>query len=163
VRWAFLALLLAADPPIERLETLDSLKQAVHPSSRPLLVHFWALWCPSCVEELPRQVQLARALKKDGVSALFVDLDGFDKAENVKGRIRLLGASGVAGQAMLSTELNTDSVTPLFSAHWNGLLPATFAVLADGGIAAEVIGPLTPDAERRLRAAFSDANDAGRR
>jgi thiol-disulfide isomerase/thioredoxin len=163
VRWALLALLLAADQPVQRLETLESLKQIVQPSGRPLLVHFWALWCPACVEELPRQVALARALNRQGVDSLFVDLDGFAKADAVKRRVRELGASDVARQAMLSTELNTDSVTPLLSARWNGLLPATFAVLPDGGVSAEVIGPLTPDAERRLLAAFSGAIDAGRR
>jgi thiol-disulfide isomerase/thioredoxin len=163
VRWALLALLLSADQPIQRLETLESLKQVVHPSGRPLLVHFWALWCSACVEELPRQVALARALSRQGVDALFVDLDPFAKADAVKRRVRELGASEVARQAMLSTELDSDSITPLFSARWNGILPATFAVLPDGGVAAEVIGPLTPDAERRLRAAFSGAIDAGRR
>ena len=106
---------------------------------------------------------LARALSRQGVDALFVDLDPFDKADAVERRVRQLDAWEVARQAMLSTELNSDSVTPLFSARWNGILPATFAVLPDGGVAAEVIGPLTPDAERRLRAAFSGAIDAGRR
>jgi thiol-disulfide isomerase/thioredoxin len=163
--WALCVLVIAAGPdrPMDRLQTAASLKDALHPAGRPVLVHFWALWCKACVEELPRQVALARSLEKQGVDALFVDLDGFAKADSVKRRLQELAGWEVARQTMLSTELDVDTVTPLLSSHWNGLLPATFAVMPDGKVAAEVIGPLTTEGERRLRSAFSGANDAGRR
>jgi thiol-disulfide isomerase/thioredoxin len=165
-RWALPLLFVAAGPdrPIARLETVASLKEAVHRSSgRPLLVHFWALWCTACVEELPRQVTLAHELERQGVDGLFVDLDGFGKAASVKRRLDDLGAWDAARQAMLSTELDVEAVTPLFSPRWSGLLPATFAVRPDGKVAAEAIGPLTREDERRLRSALSGANDAGTR
>lgn len=54
--WLALAgLLVGAGPPTPlELETLEGAPVALAPPpGRALVVHFWATWCPSCVEELP--------------------------------------------------------------------------------------------------------------
>src|SRR5580693_253529 len=78
----------AVAPPstLLRLKDLPAVKRAVHPRGRPLLVHFWALWCGTCVAELPRQLAFAKRLSDAGVDVLFVDADGFEKEAQVRRR-----------------------------------------------------------------------------
>jgi peroxiredoxin len=43
---------------------------------RPVLLNFWATWCPPCVEEMPSMEDLARAIGNDAVIlAVSVDED----------------------------------------------------------------------------------------
>jgi thiol-disulfide isomerase/thioredoxin len=45
---------------------------------KPILLHFWATWCPPCRKELPELLELGRALGRDGnlqLVALAVDED----------------------------------------------------------------------------------------
>jgi thiol-disulfide isomerase/thioredoxin len=42
---------------------------------RPVLVHFWATWCPPCREELPGLIQAARRFQDQGLVLLAVTVD----------------------------------------------------------------------------------------
>lgn len=42
---------------------------------RVVLVHFWATWCPPCVEELPALDALHEALSEEGLAVLAVSVD----------------------------------------------------------------------------------------
>lgn len=42
---------------------------------RVVLVHFWATWCPPCVEELPALLAAARAFDHQGLTLLAVSVD----------------------------------------------------------------------------------------
>ena len=42
----------------------------------PLLVNFWASWCPPCVHELPALGVLDKALRERGMAVLLVNIDG---------------------------------------------------------------------------------------
>jgi peroxiredoxin len=45
----------------------------------PVLLNFWATWCPPCVEEMPAMEQLARSLENTDVRMLAVSVDeGWD-------------------------------------------------------------------------------------
>ncbi len=44
-------------------------------SGRPLLVHFWASWCPTCLPELPLFQQLQARYGPRGLQQLHVSLD----------------------------------------------------------------------------------------
>jgi thiol-disulfide isomerase/thioredoxin len=75
--WLALALLLAGAAPPDRLEleTLAGEPVALAPSAgRPLLVHFFATWCPSCGEELP-ELDRAAAACAGAVEIALVDVD----------------------------------------------------------------------------------------
>jgi peroxiredoxin len=41
----------------------------------PVLVNFWATWCPPCVEEIPSMEELARRIEKTDVRMLAVSVD----------------------------------------------------------------------------------------
>ena len=40
-----------------------------------VLVHFWATWCPPCVEEMPKLEYLYRSYKGSGIEILAVSVD----------------------------------------------------------------------------------------
>ena len=41
----------------------------------PVLVNFWATWCPPCVEEVPSMEELARRIEKTDIRMLAVSVD----------------------------------------------------------------------------------------
>ncbi|MBF0281933.1 MAG: TlpA family protein disulfide reductase [Zetaproteobacteria bacterium] len=51
----------------------DSLQDYVQRQKRPVLLHFWAAWCTSCVHELPTMSQWQKS--QDDVDVLFISLD----------------------------------------------------------------------------------------
>ena len=73
---ALLGVLAGAAPPSPlALETLAGEPVALGPApGRALVVHFWATWCPSCVDELPALSE-ARAACAGSVSIAVVDVD----------------------------------------------------------------------------------------
>jgi thiol-disulfide isomerase/thioredoxin len=145
----------APPAPFERLESLDAIRQLARPQGRPRLVHFWALWCPACMEELPRQVALAHRAKAAGAEVVLVDADGYGKEAEVRAHLSKLGALDAARHALLNMELDPDSVTAVFTDGWHGSLPATFAYRSSGEQSFKVIGPLPPEQEPQLLRAIS--------
>lgn len=96
------------DPALEafwglQLETPEGQPLALQAlRGRPLLVNFWATWCPPCVRELPLINRFAQAQGAQGLQVLGLAVD---KAENVQKwlarqpldfPVALTGASGIA-------------------------------------------------------------------
>lgn len=44
-------------------------------NGRVVMLHFWATWCPPCVEEMPGIERLYKALKDNGLEILAVSVD----------------------------------------------------------------------------------------
>lgn len=44
-------------------------------AGKPVLVHFWASWCPPCIGELPVLVRAAKALEASGLVVVAISLD----------------------------------------------------------------------------------------
>ena len=64
-----------AAPDIE-LERADGSRLSVHDlDSRVRLVHFWATWCPPCVEELPGLLATSRKLSDRGLTLVAISMD----------------------------------------------------------------------------------------
>jgi thiol-disulfide isomerase/thioredoxin len=150
----------AADPAlasvrIERLDTLEAVGQLPHPTEKPRLLHFWALWCPSCMEELPQLVTVARQAEASGAEVVMVDADGFEREADVKAHLANLGALGVGRHVLLDLGLDPERVTELFEGKWRGDLPATFVYLPSGRRAFSAIGPLRPGQDRQVLRAIS--------
>jgi thiol-disulfide isomerase/thioredoxin len=74
---------------------MDSLRQ-----SRPLLVNFWATWCPPCVKEMPMLDAFARRHQQRGLRVLGLAVDspsavrGFLQKHPVGFDIGLVGLEG---------------------------------------------------------------------
>jgi thiol-disulfide isomerase/thioredoxin len=101
---------------------------------RPLLVNFWATWCPPCVAEMPLLASFYRANTHAGWQVVGVAVDrekpvlDFLAARGIDFPIGLAGAEGLA----LSRSLGNST----------GGLPFSIALGADGRVKARKLGAL---------------------
>jgi thiol-disulfide isomerase/thioredoxin len=112
---------------------------ALAPSAgRPLVVHFWATWCPSCAEELPT---LARA---SASCARAIEIAIVDVGEDAQEIRRFLTEHGLA----LDTLRDPDGKVWRNRLGARGL-PANLVFSADGRSRSE-LGPRSPEQWRSL-------------
>ena len=58
------------------LQTLDGLPVRLDDlRGKVVLIHFWATWCPPCVEEAPELADLARSLSGQGFALVAISVD----------------------------------------------------------------------------------------
>ena len=58
------------------LERADGSRLSVHAVGGPVrLVHFWATWCPPCVDELPGLLATSRELASRGLTLIAISMD----------------------------------------------------------------------------------------
>ena len=112
---------------------------------QPLLVNFWATWCPPCVEELP----LLNAFHRDQVSAgwrvLGLAVDQPSAVRRFMEKLPLAFPVGMAGLA------GTDLSRSLGNA--SGGLPFTVVFGREGRVAERKIGKVSPEDLTRWAAA----------
>ena len=118
-------------------ESGDPVKLSEIANGRPLVINFWATWCPYCVRELP-DFQSIVADYGDRVSFAFVDCaDG--QRETVEGAKAWLAENGYAD---LPVYYDTDfAASSAFAAR---SLPTTAVVSAEGKILGSSAGAIDP-------------------
>ncbi|MFN7973035.1 MAG: TlpA disulfide reductase family protein [Acidobacteriota bacterium] len=95
---------------------------------RPVLVHFWATWCPPCRDEMPALLALSRALKTEsGVELLAVSLD--DRWASIE-----LFFDGTLPPEVVKVVAEGQRAFAV------GKLPVTFVIRPDGSPAARIEG-----------------------
>lgn len=104
----------------------------------PLVLNFWASWCPFCVEEMPGFERVHRRLG-DAVTFLGVDLQDDPKL-----------ARDLATRTGVTYPLAEDPDGSLFAAVGGLGMPTTLLVSADGRIEERITGPLTAEQLRDL-------------
>lgn len=104
----------------------------------PLVLNFWASWCPFCIEEMPG---FERVNREFGGSVAFLGVDLQDD--------RAL-AKDLAERTGVTYRLAEDRDGSLFAAVGGLGMPTTLLVSVDGHIEERITGPLQPDELRRL-------------
>jgi len=103
---------------------------------KPLIVNFWATWCPPCVEEMPALSDF----QKRGAGRVQVIGIGIDTADNIRGFARKYSISYplyVAG--MRAVDLSRQMGNP------NGGLPFTLLINKQGALVKTYMGRLDMD------------------
>ena len=115
---------------------------------RPMLINFWATWCPPCRKEIPDLIALHQAFEEQGLVVVGIALDD---PEPVRRFIRDFGIDyPVLVEEGRGTQMNADFGNAL------GILPYTVYVDADGVIRKVHRGVLTRDQGRKdVRALFA--------
>ena len=138
--------------PDLKVETMDIDGQSVtladyHGS--PLLVNFWATWCPPCVAELPALERAVAPLKAQSVRVLLVSVD----RGGAKKAVPFLEKHGVS-----SPELAFDSKGAIARHLAVRGLPTTFLLSADQTKSWAFVGPFEwdmPQVQKDIQAFLS--------
>jgi thiol-disulfide isomerase/thioredoxin len=116
------------------LTTLDGV--AVSLSSlrgKPVLVNFWATWCPPCRAEMPDLDEVGREQAGTGLTIVAVNLQ--EEPAQVGGYLRTLGVTGVLPL------LDRDGA--VFKQYRVSGLPTTVSIDRSGTVRDIHVGPLT--------------------
>ena len=108
---------------------LVGLKKLLKPGGRPLLINFWATWCPPCTEEFPDLVQMHSEYrgKVDFVTISMDDLADIDTYVP-----KFLEQMRSEMPAYLLHTPNEDAAIALISPNSRGVLPMTVLYDASG-------------------------------
>ena len=112
---------------------------------QPLLVNFWATWCPPCVEELPLLNAFHRDQAAAGWRVLGLAVDQPSAVRRFTEKLPLAFPVGMAGLA------GTDLSRSLGNA--SGGLPFTVVFGRDGRVVERKIGKVSPEDLARWAAA----------
>jgi len=111
-------------------------------TGRPLVINFWATWCPPCVKEMPELDRFAQEFGAQGWQVLGVAIDKptavnrFLQQTPVRFPVVLLeGTEGLAWIRRLGNP--------------GGGLPFTLLIAANGSLQQTKLGPTTTDELRR--------------
>ena len=108
---------------------------------RPLVVNFWATWCPPCVEEMPDLQQVRDEFRAKGVEVIGLGIDSAAKIVAFRDKYRLTLPLLVAGAG------GSDLYRMLGNS--GGVLPYTVLIGADGRVRERQVGQVKPEQLRR--------------
>ena len=99
---------------------------------KPLVINFWATWCPPCVEEMPELSELHARLAPRGLQMLGIAIDSPSKVAEFASKSAISYPLVVAG--MSGTELGRQF------GNANGMLPFTAVIDRHGRIVQRIPG-----------------------
>ena len=121
-----------APPPALALERLADGKTVALPSlqGRPVLIYFWATWCPYCSKELPSTIeQVHREFGPRGLAVLAVNME--ESRETVRAWVR---------DRKLTMDVLLDISGAVNGAWGVAYSPVVFVLGRDGRLVARAIG-----------------------
>jgi len=109
---------------------LDGNQVALHDlKGKPILLKFWATWCPSCVEELPMMEKFSEG-RKDQLVILMAAIDG-EKERKVQRRIK---------EKKITLPVLLDPKAKTARAYGVSFIPISFLINREGLIVGTVVG-----------------------
>jgi peroxiredoxin len=112
------------------LKTLDGNQVVLHDlKGKPILLKFWATWCPSCVEELPMMEKFSEG-RKDQLVILMAAIDG-EKERKVQRRIK---------EKKITLPVLLDPKAKTARAYGVSFIPISFLINREGLIVGTVVG-----------------------
>lgn len=114
---------------------------------RPMVINFWATWCPPCVEEMPELDALQRELGPKGVQVIGIGIDSAAKIEQFskKAGFSYPLLQGGASGAELTRAFGNASAA----------LPFTVVIDRDGRVRDRILGRFRLDLLRQAALAAS--------
>lgn len=106
--------------------SMDDVLAMVEKSTTPIVVNFWATWCPPCVAELPYLEKQVQANKDKNVKLLLVSLDFEDDYSKVLPRFAK--ANKLTGEVVWLNESDASEFCPKVDKKWEGVIPVTLMV-----------------------------------
>ena len=139
----------SADSPVVKQINFDELKAILKQNAeakRPLMINFWATWCPPCREEFPDLVKIDAEYRPKGLEFVTVSLD--DLAEIKRDVPQFLIEMKATMPAFLLKAPDEEAAIAAIAPGWRGALPLTVLYNADGRIAYTKMGAIKPDVLR---------------
>ncbi len=99
------------------------LRQSI--GSRPVMLIFWASWCPSCVTEVPKINQLAKKYRQRGMDFIAVNVGYNDSVERARAFIKEAAMDYPAvfdSSGMISSRYMIQGVPTVIIADKHGLV-----------------------------------------
>ncbi len=103
-----------------------------------VILHFWATWCPPCIEEIPQWVELARKMDGQPIAWVAISLD-----HNWGEAHRYLKPEKLPTN--LVSLLDAQNETP--GVYGSYQFPETYLIAPDGKIISKWVGPQAWDAD----------------
>lgn len=138
---------LAARPPVPDFPITDfDGKEHVlsKMQGRPVLINFWASWCPGCIEELTGFVEARESLERSGVQILALSVEEPSERAAAVAKAKALGLwfpRGLADQRLLDflQAIRRDVI----ERHDDPPLPSSMLLDRKGRIARLYLGPVS--------------------
>ena len=145
----------AADPSLIDAQGFRELLERHR--GKPLLVNFWATWCPPCHEEYPMVNELARQYVPRGLVVLGISLDEDAEINLVR---RFLARHKPVFPNYREKPGDQVAFARAVSPKWKGTIPATFFYSRDGREVARRLGGSREEFERIIQAMIETARSS---